>query len=93
VAVSLHGSVLGASEIQLEAFKRYDLDALANSGLYSGISRAADGTLLLDLAASSASGGKFNPFTENFALADGGSSLVRFIQGFGVTTLDGSSLD
>ncbi|MBB4099255.1 filamentous haemagglutinin family protein [Sphingomonas kyeonggiensis] len=93
VAVSLHGTVLGASEIQLEAFKRYDLDALANSGLYSGITRAADGTLLLDMAASSAAGGKFNPFTENFALADGGSSLVRFIQGFGVTTVDGSSLD
>jgi len=93
VAVSLGGSVLGASEIQLEAFKRYDLDALANSGLYSGITRAADGTLLLDMGASSAAGGKYNPFTENFMLADGGSSLVRFIQGFGVTTIDGSSLD
>ncbi|MEP9360952.1 filamentous haemagglutinin family protein [Sphingomonas sp. KR3-1] len=92
VSVSLHGTVLGASEVQLEAFKRYDLDALANSGLYSGISRAADGTLLLDMAASSASGGKFNPFTEDFMLADGGSSVVRFVQDFGVTTLDGSSL-
>ncbi|WP_168356039.1 filamentous haemagglutinin family protein [Sphingomonas gei] len=93
VAVSPRGSIQGASTVQLEAFKRYDLDALASSGLYSGISRDANGTLLLDMAASSAAGGKFNPFTENFALADGGSSVVRFIQDFGVTTLDGSSLD
>lgn len=92
VAVSLRGSILGADQIQLEAFKRYDLDALASSGLYSGIRRDTDGTLLLDMAASSAAGGKFNPFTEDFALADGGSSVVRFIQDFGVSTVDGSSL-
>ncbi|ATY34220.1 hypothetical protein CVN68_21530 [Sphingomonas psychrotolerans] len=93
VAVSLRGSILGADTVQLEAFKRYDLDVLASSGLYSGITRDADGTLLLNMAASSAAGGKFNPFTENFALADGGSSVVRFIQDFDVSTMDGSSLD
>ncbi len=37
VNVSLHGQILGADSVQLEAFKRYDLDALASSGLYSGV--------------------------------------------------------
>ncbi|MBE7608247.1 hypothetical protein, partial [Salmonella enterica] len=36
VNVSLHGSILGADSVQLEAYKRYDLDALASAGLYSG---------------------------------------------------------
>ncbi|WCM28024.1 filamentous hemagglutinin family protein [Sphingomonas sp. QA11] len=88
VAVSLGGAIQGAGSIQLEAFQRYDLDAIANSGLYSGISRAADGTLLLNMAAVGA-----NPFTERFTLADGTSSLVQFIQDFGVSTVDGSSLE
>jgi filamentous hemagglutinin family protein len=92
VAVGLHGTIVGADQVQLEAFKRYDLDALASSGLYAGMSRAADGTLLLNMAASSASGGLFNPFTENFALADGSASVVRFVQNFAVSTQDGSSL-
>ncbi|MGK0490604.1 filamentous haemagglutinin family protein [Sphingomonas echinoides] len=92
VNVSLHGSILGADSVQLEAYKRYDLDALASAGLYSGVSRDADGTLLLNFADSSAKGGKYNPFTESFQLADGGASVVKFIQNFDVTTVDGSSL-
>ncbi|WP_213979246.1 filamentous haemagglutinin family protein [Sphingomonas sp. dw_22] len=93
VNVSLKGSILGADNVQLEAFKRYDLDSIAESGLYSGITRDTDGTLLLNFADSSAGGGKYNPFTESFQLADGGSSVVKFIQGFDVSTVDGSSLD
>jgi filamentous hemagglutinin family protein len=92
VAVSLGGAIPGADSVQLEAFKRWDLDALADSALYSGVTRAADGTLVLDMAQGSAATGLLNPFTEDGALADGSASLVRFIRGFGVTTLDGSSL-
>jgi filamentous hemagglutinin family protein len=94
VAVSLGGSIVGADSIQLEAFQRYDLDALAASGLYSGLTRGNDGTLALNFAATAAnSGGKRNLFTENFTLADGTDSLIRFIQDFDVSTVDGSSLD
>lgn len=88
VALSQRGTILGADSIQLEAFQRYNLDAMADSGLYSGIRRDVDGTILLDFAATGS-----NPFTEKFTLADGTSSLVQFIQDFAVSTVDGSSLD
>lgn len=92
VAVSLLGAIQGADSVQLEAFKRYDLDALASSGLYSGVTRDANGILLLNFTDGSAVGGKLNPFTESFQLANGGASVVKFIQEFGVGTVDGSSL-
>lgn len=88
VALSQRGTILGADSIQLEAFQRYDLDAMADSGLYSGISRAADGTIRLDFGAAGA-----NPFTGRFTLGDGTSSLVQFIQDFDISTVDGSGLD
>lgn len=92
VAVSAHGTILGASDIQLEAFRRYDLDAMAQSGVYSGLSVAEDGTLLLNMAQSHDTTGKWNPFTEKFQLDDGTPSLVQFIQDFSVRAADGSSL-
>jgi len=88
VALSQRGSILGADSVQLEAFQRYDLDAMADSGLYSGITRGSDGAIHLDFGATGA-----NPFTTDMALADGKNSLVRFIQTFDVSTVDGSSLD
>lgn len=88
VALSQRGTIVGADSVQLEAFQRYDLDAMADSGLYSGISRDAEGAIQLDFGATGA-----NPFTTDMALADGTSSLVRFIQDFDVSTVDGSSLD
>ncbi|MDF0491401.1 filamentous hemagglutinin family protein [Sphingomonas sp. H39-1-10] len=88
VALSQRGSILGADSVQLEAFQRYDLDQLADSGFYTGITRGEDGAISLDFGAAGA-----NPLTTDMALADGTSSLVRFIQGFDVSTVDGSSLD
>ncbi|HEX7853243.1 MAG TPA: filamentous hemagglutinin family protein [Sphingobium sp.] len=88
VALSQRGTIQGADSIQLEAFQRYDLDSMAESGLYSGIRRGTDGTILLDFGATGQ-----NPFTEKFTLADGTGSLVQFIQDFEVSTVDGSSLD
>lgn len=87
VALRQRGTILGAGSVQLEAFQRYDLDAMADSGLYSGITRDADGAIRLDFGATGA-----NPFTTDMALADGTSSLVRFIQTFDISTVDGSSL-
>lgn len=93
VAVGLHGAIQGAETVQLEGFTRYDLDRLRASGLYSGMTAAADGTILLDFGAdSSNSGGKFNPFTQDFQLADGSRSMVRFIRNFAISALDGSDL-
>lgn len=94
VAVSLQqGAIQGAETVQLEGFTRYDLDSLAGSGLYAGVTRASDGTILLDFSKdSSNSAGKFNPFTQDFTLADGSRSMVQFIRGFAVSALDGSDL-
>lgn len=93
VAVGLHGSIQGADTVQLEGFTRYNLDTMLSSGLYAGITAATDGTILLDFGAdSSNSGGKFNPFTQDFQLADGGRSMVRFIRNFAVSAVDGSDL-
>lgn len=91
VAVSVGGSILGAGSIELEGFRRYDLDVLLASGQYSGISASADG-VVLNMAQNSASTGRYNPFTEDFALEDGSSSMVRFIREFDVSAVDGSSL-
>ncbi|MGI9376718.1 MAG: filamentous hemagglutinin N-terminal domain-containing protein, partial [Tsuneonella suprasediminis] len=88
VALSQGGSVLGADSVQLEGFQRYDLDAMADSGLYTGITRGEDGAILLDFGAAGS-----NPLTTDMALADGASSLVRFVQDFDVSTVDGSSLE
>lgn len=88
VALSQLGTIVGADSVQLEAFQRYDLDALADSGLYTGITRTADGAISLDLSVTGA-----NPLTTGFTLADGTSSLVQFIQDFDISTVDGSSLD
>ena len=92
VAVSLHGAIAGADSVQLEAFKRWDLDALADSALYAGVTRGADGAVVLDMAQGSGTSGLLNPLTQDGTLADGSASVVRFIRDFGVTSADGSSL-
>lgn len=94
VAVSVHGTIQGAGAVEVEGFKRYDLDAITGTGRYSGITRSNDGTILLDMSKdSTTTSGKSNPFTQDFTLADGSQSMVRFIRNFGITTVDGSSLD
>lgn len=91
VNVSIGGSIQGAGSVELEGFLRYDLDALLASGQYSGIT-ATDGGVKLDFAANSGTTGHYNPFTEDFVLADGTESMVRFVQTFDVSAVDGSSL-
>ncbi|OYW16586.1 MAG: hypothetical protein B7Z39_01005 [Novosphingobium sp. 12-64-8] len=77
------GTVTGARSITLDAFKVFDLDSIAASGLWSGLSGAGS-TLHLDAAATGA---------PNF-LSDTGTagSLPSFIRNFSVARADGGSL-
>jgi filamentous hemagglutinin family protein len=89
VDVRLHGSIIGASEIRLEGYRRYDLDSLAATGAYAGVS--VDGnTVVLDPSAGTAS--IRNLLTEDFVGSDGFKSVANFVRTFQVKAADGSDL-
>jgi filamentous hemagglutinin family protein len=75
------GNIVGAASLEIEAFKRFDLQAIAKLGTFAGIS--ADGTRL----DTSASGAKPNFFAD---LAPG--TLPDFVRNLSVTARNGSSL-
>ncbi|WP_375287342.1 filamentous haemagglutinin family protein [Sphingomonas sp.] len=89
VDIRIGGTVSGASEIQIEGFRRWDLDAIADAGSYSGVTGTRRG-VSLDFAASEASTGLKNILTEDFREGDQ-QSLVNFIRTFGISAADGSS--
>jgi filamentous hemagglutinin family protein len=95
--------VLGANSIQIEGFKRYDLDALAKRsetlGDIAGIYRTATGVSLDLTGGADDTDDNGNPypyfFTPNilagdFVTDDGLSSLVHFIHNFAISSKDGS---
>lgn len=49
VDVAANGRVIGAHEIVLEAYKTWDLDAIADSGDFVGVSRDENGKIVLDV--------------------------------------------
>ena len=49
VDVAANGRVVGAYDIVLEAYKTWDLDAIADSGAFVGVSRDANGAVTLDV--------------------------------------------
>lgn len=86
VDVRLGAAITGASETRLEAYRSYDLDALANAGLYDGVSRTATGVALNAIETG------HNILSDDFVGADGTQSLVHFIRNFTVSAIDGSNL-
>jgi filamentous hemagglutinin family protein len=90
VDVRLGGTISGAGEVQIEGFRRYDLDALAASGKYSGITATRKG-VSLDFSQGSANGDKRNFLTEVFG-SGANASLAQFIQSFDIAAKDGSDL-
>lgn len=74
VNITVAGTVQGASSVTVEAFKHYDLGAVAASGAYVGVTQTGSGQITLDTAAQ---GGAPNFLTDNAA-----GTLVNFIQGF-----------
>lgn len=84
VDVRSGGTITGAQGIQIHAFKRFDLDAIANAGTLSGVTRDRQGNIHLDAAALG---------QPNF-LADTATSgaLPQFVRDFAVTLKNGGSL-
>jgi len=76
------GQMIGARSLQIEAFKRFDLDAIADEGAFSGVTIDGDGAAHLDAAAND---------LPNF-LADTSSfgSIPEFIRSFNVGLKNGS---
>lgn len=87
IDVRLKGTIVGAGAQQIEAYRRYDLDAL--SGLYDGVSPSSNGVFqFLDFTPTGA-----NIFSDVFVDdLTGIQSLPYFIQNFAVHAADGSNL-
>src|SRR6202011_3968419 len=81
--VSVNGSVSGASGIVLDAFKRFDLAAMAANPAFEGVTVSGN-TATLDLGITG--GGLIHP------LADLNGPVVRFIQTFAASVALPASL-
>jgi len=86
IDIRMGGTIVGAADVTVEGYRRYDLDAIVESGLYTGV-RATDGGVAIDLGAAGN-----NILASDFVGADGTPSVVNFVRGFTVRTVDGSSL-
>ena len=89
VDIRLGGTISGASEIQIEGFRRWDLDAIAASGNFLGVTGTRRG-VSLDFAVAGNGRGPRNILTQDFRRGDQ-LSLVNFIRTFDVRAADGSS--
>ncbi|HEY4078732.1 MAG TPA: filamentous hemagglutinin family protein [Rhizomicrobium sp.] len=95
VSVADAGSIIGASAVDLVGFKRWDLTAVANSGLFTGVT-SNGGAVILDASAgldtANANGSQTTVAGVNF-LGDKGvgaaSTLVDFIQGYDISAAYG----
>jgi filamentous hemagglutinin family protein len=86
VDLLLAGTIKGAQGVTVEAYKTYDLDAIGDSGLYSGVTSTPN-AVFLDTTPDGN-----NILSDVFKGPDGLASIPWFIQHFGVTARDGSSL-
>ncbi|OYU36050.1 filamentous haemagglutinin family protein [Novosphingobium sp. PASSN1] len=84
VDVRIGGTITGAREVAIHAFKRFDLDAIAASGTFSGVVRDGQGQIHLDAAAT----GKPNFLADLTA----SGTLPEFVRSFSVTLKNGGSL-
>lgn len=86
IDLRLKGLVSGAQTVTVEGYKTYDLDEIGISGLYSGVI-ATPNAVFLDTTPDGN-----NILSDVFKGADGTASIPWFIQHFGVSAADGSSL-
>ncbi len=93
VQVASAGSIVGARAIDLEAFRRWDLAAVAASGLYSGVTNTS-GTITLDVAegldTANADGTLTTVAGLNFLGDKGQGTVVDFVQNFDVSSAYGN---
>ena len=82
VAIRYAGTIVGADEIGVEAFKRFELGTLAADPRYTGVSIDGAGQAVLDLNADAA--GKANVLA-----ADAPGTLVDFVRNFDISGATG----
>ncbi len=83
------GTIVGARDISIEGYRRYDLDQIADSGLYSGVTRnpfAENPPIVLDA-------GAVDPARANFLSDDAAGTIREFIRTFSVSASSDQSLD
>ncbi len=79
VNINYSGQILGARDISIEAFKRFDLSSIARDARFTGVTIAA-ATNIATLDVGSSALGRVN-----FLGSAGDGSLVNFVQGFNIS--------
>ena len=86
VNIASSGTVTGTRELTIEGYRRFDLDAIASAGIYSGVSlRQAFPSDVINLDAAEIRAGAVNFLAD---LAPG--TIPDFIRNFSITGADGS---
>ncbi|HYZ49044.1 MAG TPA: hypothetical protein VE567_09150, partial [Sphingomonas sp.] len=102
ISIGAPTSISGAREVQIEAFRRYDLDQMINSMSVPGLDYNSDGSgLQLDPTANFQARDENNqptPYAGNFLSADfvteeGFRSIPNFIRTFRASASDGTSFE
>lgn len=78
---------IAAGSIQLEGYRRYDLDAIAADPTLGGVNAVAGGVVLQP-----GEGGGRNILTDTFVTESGLASISSFVRDFSVQAADGSDL-
>ncbi|WP_408586058.1 filamentous haemagglutinin family protein [Novosphingobium sp.] len=86
VNVDPAGTIRGAASLSIDAFQRFDLDAIAASGEYAGVTRGKDGAIHLD---ASVIGGLPNFLSDS----DASGTIPNFVRNFSVALAKGGSLE
>lgn len=94
VNVAAAGQILGARSVRLEAVKRFDLQSIADSGAFAGITRNDDTITLdvrTDLDPTTLNGTRTPTGQVNFLGDNGPGTIVDFVQNFDISAATGLS--
>lgn len=90
ISLPSQGAFVGANSVQVEAYRSFDLDAIAVTPGVSGVTATASG-VVLDPSADDAGAYGSNFLSGDFVMAGGLPSISHFIRNFSVSARDGSS--
>lgn len=94
VNVAAAGQILGARSVRLEAVKRFDLQSIADSGAFAGVTRNDDTITLdvrTDLDPTTLNGTRTPTGQVNFLGDNGPGTIVDFVQNFDISAATGLS--
>ncbi len=94
INVTAAGQILGARAVRLEAFKRYDLQAIADGGAFAGVTRSGNTITLdvrTDLDPTGLDGTRTSTGGINFLGDSGAGTIIDFVQNFDIGAAGGLS--